>query len=355
MATTTDDEPREASTTDGFLTLIDSWTTDEEDDEPDEVGQHLILASRAERDNCTDVNRNPTTTTTTTGGVVHLGRSLALEARTTRDAVAAVEAKRAERDARMEACDARERALTRAQAQTRADVGRFAAFARENEVKRRTATRRAEEERAANAERDARLAEMVVELRERRALSSRADGDLARVRRFEEYLTSVVRDVAGGNAFEDITDVLGRHETLRLAQDDLESSVSNANASLEAASASREEDARKHEDARLMLAASIAELRQRDEDLRRENARLKETAAYKAQHSVNFTRELAEARMSVKNLTRRCSRRCRSREPDETDNGDDDAFAQLDFIAERVHVIRDLVVSGGAVGVPSKF
>jgi hypothetical protein len=340
--TTTDDEPREACTADGFLTLIDSWTTDEEDDEPDEIGQHLTLASRAERDNCTDVNGNPTTTTTT-GGVVHLGRSLALEARTTRDAVAAVEAKRAERDARMEACDARERALTRAQAQTRADVGRFAAFARENEVKRRTATRRAEEERAANAERDARLAEMVVELRERRALSSRADGDLARVRRFEEYLTSVVRDVAGGNAFEDITDVLGRHETLRLAQDDLESSVSNANASLEAASASREEDARKHEDARLMLAASIAELRQRDEDLRRENARLKETAAYKAQHSVNFTRELAEARMSVKNLTRRCSRRCCSREPDETD---DNAFAQLDFIAERVQVIRDLVVSG---------
>lgn len=341
MTPTTDDDPDETFTTDGFLTLIDSWTTDEDDD-GDESGQHLMLASCAQRDNCTDVNRNPTNPATT-GGLVHLGRSLALEARTTRDAVAAVEAKRAERDARMEACDARERALTRAQAQTRADVGRFAAFARENEVKRRTATRRAEEERAANAERDARLAEMVVELRERRALSSRADGDLARVRRFEEYLTSVVRDVAGGNAFEDITDVLGRHETLRLAQDDLESSVSNANASLEAASASREEDARKHEDARLMLAASIAELRQRGEVLRRENARLKETAAYKAQHSVNFTRELAEARMSVKNLTRRCSRRCCSREPDETD---DDAFAQLSFIAERVQVIRDLVVSG---------
>jgi len=350
MATTTDDDPDETCTTDGFLTLIDSWTTDEDDD-GDEGGQHLMLASRAQRDTCTDVNRNPTNPTT--GVVVHLGRSLAREARTTRDAVAAVEAKRAERDARMEACDARERALTRAQAQTRADVGRFAAFARENEVKRRTATRRAEEERAANAERDARLAEMVVELRERRALSSRVDGDLARVRRFEEYLTSVVRDVAGGNAFEDITDVLGRHETLRLAQDDLESTVSNANASLEAASASREEDARKHEDARLMLSASIAELRQRDEDLRRETARLKETAAYKAQHSVNFTRELAEARMSVKNLTRRCSRRCRSRETDEID--DDDAFAQLNFITERVHVIRDLVVSGGAVGVPSKF
>ena len=349
---TTDDGLEDAFTTDGFLTLIDSRTDDDDDDDDDddEVG-HLVMASRAQRDKCTDVDRTPTTTTTTTRGTFHLGRSLALEARTTRDAVAAVEAKRAERDARMEACDARERALTLAQAQTRADVGRFAAFARENEVKRRAATRRAEEERAANVERDARLAEMIVELRERRAMSSRADGDLARVRRFEEYLTSVVRDVAGGNAFEDITDVLGRHETLRLAQDDLESSVSNANASLEAASASREEDARKHEDARLMLSASIAELRQRDEDLRRENARLKEMAAYKAQHSVNFTRELAEARMSVKNLTRRCSRQCCSRAPVETE---DDAFAQLDFIAERVQVIRELVVSG-AVGLSPKF
>ena len=246
----------------------------------------------------------------------------------------ALEAKKRERDARWEACDAREREIAAAQARVRADVRRFEAFVRENEVKRHVAMRRAKEEREANARRDERLIEMRETLRERSEAAARVERELARVRAFETFLTRVAEETRGGDAFEDISDVIARHETLRATCDGLRASVASCKKRAEESREAHEREMKCVEEERLTSTAA-ARLRQREEDARRENARLQQETAYRTRGAVDRTRKLAEAKMAIRNLAARCAR---------TDDGGARRLA-LDVVEERARVLRDIAAA----------
>ena len=228
------------------------------------------------------------------------------------------------------ACEDGERDVRAAQARIRSDVARFEAFVRDNEVKRHAAARRAKEERAANVERDEALREMREELCAREREEKSLDRALTRVRAFEEFLTRVVDEAATGEAFEDVADVLGRHDTLGRAYGSLRATVVATNARAEETREAVERAMKHMEEERLMTTASMARLRLRDEDLRRENGRLEQDAAYKARTTMERTRQLAEAKMAVRNLANRCAR-----EGQRAADG-----SELDFIDERARVLR---------------
>ena len=82
--------------------------------------------------------------------------------------------------------------------------------------------------------------------------------------------------------------------------------------------------------------ASVARLRQQDEDLKRENGRLQQEAAYRARAMVEKVRGLAEAKMAVRNLACRCSRDNRAY------GGDASLSRELDFVEERARVLREI-------------
>jgi len=262
--------------------------------------------------------------------------SRALEALALARVSLALEAKKRERDARAEACARRERATNEAQRRARADVGRFEAFVRENEVKRQSALRRAKEEREANEARDARLTEMRWSLRERASAGASVEEELGRVRVFEWFLARVAEEAARGNAFEDIADVLGRHDTLQRTYESLRASVVESNERVEATRAAHERAVKHMEEERLAATASVARLRQQDEDLKRENGRLQQEAAYRARAMVEKVRGLAEAKMAVRNLACRCSRDNRAY------GGDASLSRELDFVEERARVLREI-------------
>ena len=262
--------------------------------------------------------------------------SRALEALALARVSLALEAKKRERDERAEACARRERATGEAQRRARADVGRFEAFVRENEVKRQSALRRAREERDANEARDARLTEMRARLRERASAGASVEEELSRVRAFEWFLARVAEEAARGNAFEDIADVLGRHDTLQRTYESLRASVVESNERVEATRAAHERAVKHMEEERLAATASVARLRQQDEDLKRENGRLQQEAAYRARAMVEKVRGLAEAKMAVRNLACRCSRDNRAY------GGDASLSRELDFVEERARVLREI-------------
>ena len=246
----------------------------------------------------------------------------------------ALERARAMRDARAVACAARERDVRAAQERVRGDVVRFEAFARENEVKRHAALRRAKEERAANVARDARLCEMREELLSRAHAAKTLDRALARVKVFEEYLARVADEASRGDAFEDIGDVLGRHDTLGRAYDSLRASVITANARVEEMREALEKSVKSMEEERLTTTAAMARLRLRDEDLRRENSRLEQDAAYKARATVERMRQLAEATLAVRNLADRCAR--------DGQRAAEGLTLELDFVDARARVLREI-------------
>lgn len=301
---------------DGFLTLVSSRAGDATSSSSDEDDpERALAAARFAR-----------------GATVS---SRALDALALGRVARALEAKKRERDARWEACDAREREIAAAQARVRADVRRFEAFVRENEVKQHVAMRRAKEEREANARRDERLIEMRATLRERSEAAARVERELARVRAFETFLTRVAEETRGGDAFEDISDVIARHETLRATCDGLRASVASCKKRAEESREAHEREMKCVEEERLTSTAAAARLRQREEDTRRENARLRQETAYKTRGAVDRTRKLAEAKMAVRNLAARCAR---------TDDGGARRLA-LDVVEERARVLRDIAAA----------
>jgi len=234
-------------------------------------------------------------------------------------------------------CETRERDVRAAQARIRGDVVRFEAFARENEVKRHAALRRAKEEREANAARDVRLCEMREELYSRAREARALDRALVRVKVFEEFLARVADEASLGEAFEDIADVLGRHDTLGRAYDSLRTSVVAANARVEEMREALEKSVKSMEEERLTTTATTARLRLRDEDLRRENSRLEQDAAYKARATVERMRQLAEAKLAVRNLADRCAR--------DGQRAAEGFAQQLDFVDARARVLREIAAT----------
>jgi len=159
---------------------------------------------------------------------------------------------------------------------------------------------------------------------------------LGRVRVFERFLTRVAEDGTRGNAFEDIADVLGRHDTLRRTHERLRASVVDSNARVETTRAAHERAVKHAEEERLAATAAIARLRQRDEDLKRENGRMQQEVAYRARAMVEQVRGLAEAKMAVRNLAFRCARDRRAYD------GDASLARELDFVEERARVLREI-------------
>ena len=221
----------------------------------------------------------------------------------------------------------------------RADVRRFEAFVRENEVKRHVAMRREKEEREANARRDERLVEMRETLRERSEAAARVERELVRVRAFETFLTRVAEETRGGDAFEDISDVIARHETLRTTCDGLRASVASCKKRAEESREAHEREMKRVEEARLTSTAAAARLRQREEAARRENARLRQETAYKTRSTVERTRKLAEAKMAVRNLAARCAR------TDGVAPRGERLARELDVVEERTRVLREIAAT----------
>ena len=260
-----------------------------------------------------------------------------LKTRALERATDALERAREQGRVRAVECEARERDVRAAQARIRGDVVRFEAFARENEVKRHAALRRAKEEREANTARDVRLGEMREELYSRAREARALDRALVRVKVFEEFLARVADEASLGEAFEDIADVLGRHDTLARAYDSLRTSVVAANARVEEMREALEKSVKSMAEERLTTTATTARLRLRDEDLRRENSRLEQDAAYKARATVERMRQLAEAKLAVRNLADRCAR--------DGQRAAEGFAQQLDFVDARARVLREIAAT----------
>lgn len=128
----------------------------------------------------------------------------------------ALERKKEEYNAKMQAFAERQRKFEQAQTKLREQVAELAPFLQENDAKRAKALKRAKDEEEARASAESKLERMRASLQEMQDQKRELEHRLQRLRRYEDFLQRVV-DSHSADSYGEIADVLNRHRTLDTA------------------------------------------------------------------------------------------------------------------------------------------
>lgn len=128
----------------------------------------------------------------------------------------ALERKKEEYNAKMQAFAERQRKFEQAQTKLREQVAELAPFLQENDAKRAKALKRAKDEEEARATAESKLERMRASLQEMQDQKRELEHRLQKLRRYEDFLQRVV-DSHSAESYGEIADVLNRHRTLDTA------------------------------------------------------------------------------------------------------------------------------------------
>ena len=259
---------------------------------------------------------------------------------------------------RMDAVSERQVEFEKRKKEMKESVTKFEKFIKENESKRkRAAVKEATERKAREGymveekEKRERLSEFVNE-------SKTAEDNLRVLLRYQSYLESVIAPGSNDNDFEDISEVLSRHQTLLAANNDLQRHQSNGNKDFDTERTKNSQMLEKAENDILVFNSKIHESQKLNENLKKDASAASADIEMKEDTKRNRKRELGQVVMSIKNLHSRCAASLpagKSAPPNPYDEkGGDGTTAErleevtkylreaLKYVAERVNDLRKI-------------
>lgn len=204
---------------------------------------------------------------------------------------------------RFAACEERQRAFERKQADMKVQVAKFEKFISENDAKKVRAEAKAKTEQQAyraKCKEMEKLTGVLARVEEERAAAA---AELRRLRKYQRFLETTVE--ASEDAVE-VWDLLNRHQTLRRANADLMGQVTSGEAATERLRSTVAAETGKHTNSVLVRNSDIHASQQKVERLRLGNKAvlgLKEKAESGAKDGV---REAGQVTRAIRNLYLRC-------------------------------------------------
>lgn len=246
-----------------------------------------------------------------------------------------LDARKAEYKLKEQGFKRREEALKRKDLELQESLVRFSKFLQENDAKRTAAERKAAEEIKLRLQKEMEIRELTRMQENLRNDLDDAKDEVGRNLRYERYLTTVL-DVPDGS-YGEIQDLLNRHKTLRVTNEDLRARDAALNADADATRARVHAYTKRMTDERLNLNNDIAKLKKRLEAATLEVERARKASAADQQSSRNRTLEHGRAVAAAENLFQRCRQRSNVQ------------YARTKDPIEQLHVIGDYVGDMGQV------
>jgi hypothetical protein len=171
----------------------------------------------------------------------------------------------------------REEALKRKDLELQESLVRFSKFLQENDAKRTAAERKAAEEIKARLQKEMEIRELTRMQEGLRADLEDAKDEVERNLRYERYLSTVLE--APDSSYGEIQDLLNRHKTLRVTNEDLRTRDAALNDDADATRARLHAYTKRMTDERLNLNNDIAKLKKRLETASLEVERAQKASA----------------------------------------------------------------------------
>ena len=229
----------------------------------------------------------------------------------------------------------REEALKRKDLELQESLVRFSKFLQENDAKRTAAERKAAEEIKARLQKEMEIRELTRMQEGLRADLEDAKDEVERNLRYERYLSTVLE--APDSSYGEIQDLLNRHKTLRVTNEDLRTRDAALNDDADATRARLDAYTKRMTDERLNLNNDIAKLKKRLEAASLEVERAQKASAADQASSRNRTLEHGRVVAAAENLFQRCRQRSNVQ------------YARTKDPIEQLHVIGDYVGDMGQV------
>lgn len=246
-----------------------------------------------------------------------------------------LDARKAEYKLKEQGFKRREEALKRKDLELQESLVRFSKFLQENDAKRTAAERKAAEEIKLRLQKEMEIRELTRMQENLRNELDDAKDEVGRNLRYERYLETVLE--APDVSYGEIQDLLNRHKTLRVTNEDLRARDAQLNADADATRARLHAYTKRMTDERLNLNNDIAKLKKRLEAATLEVERARKASAADQQSSRNRTLEHGRAVAAAENLFQRCRRRSNVQ------------YARTKDPIEQLHVIGDYVGDMGQV------
>ncbi|ACO65370.1 predicted protein [Micromonas commoda] len=218
-----------------------------------------------------------------------------------------LDARKAEYKLKEQGFKRREEALKRKDLELQESLVRFSKFLQENDAKRTAAERKAAEEIKLRLQKEMEIRELTRMQENLRNDLDDAKDEVGRNLRYERYLTTVLE--APDGSYGEIQDLLNRHKTLRVTNEDLRARDAALNADADATRARLHAYTKRMTDERLNLNNDIAKLKKRLEAATLEVERARKASAADQQSSRNRTLEHGRAVAAAENLFQRCRQR----------------------------------------------
>ena len=246
-----------------------------------------------------------------------------------------LDARKAEYKLKEQGFKRREEALKRKDLELQESLVRFSKFLQENDAKRTAAERKAAEEIKLRLQKEMEIRELTRMQENLRNDLDDAKDEVGRNLRYERYLQTVLE--APDGSYGEIQDLLNRHKTLRVTNEDLRARDAQLNADADATRARLHAYTKRMTDERLNLNNDIAKLKKRLEAATLEVERARKANAADRQSSRNRTLEHGRAVAAAENLFQRCRQRSNVQ------------YARTKDPIEQLHVIGDYVGDMGQV------
>ena len=246
-----------------------------------------------------------------------------------------LDARKAEYKLKEQGFKRREEALKRKDLELQESLVRFSKFLQENDAKRTAAERKAAEEIKLRLQKEMEIRELTRMQENLRNNLEDAKDEVERNLRYERYLETVLE--APDVSYGEIQDLLNRHKTLRVTNEDLRARDERLNVDAEETRARLHAYVKRMTDERLNLNNDVAKLKKRLEAATLEVERARKASAADQQSSRNRTLEHGRAVAAAENLFQRCRQRSNVQ------------YARTKDPIEQLHVIGDYVGDMGQV------
>ena len=207
---------------------------------------------------------------------------------------------------RMEACDDRQREFEKKQRGMKEQVTRFEKFIQENDAKRKRAEKKALDEKNKGEKLEISKVEWLDKLETVRRDTKVMQEKLGRLLRYQAFLQTIVDRSLGDNDYNEISDIVNRYRTLRLANEDLQGSQLEAEKKVDEERANNSSELTKTQNSILVQNSDIHAKQNEIESLKQSNADLDATIEENAKRSASSKKDSGLVIMSIKNLLNRC-------------------------------------------------
>lgn len=213
--------------------------------------------------------------------------------------------KKIEYEQRMRKCKEKETELAEKQEKIRESVIRFEKFVKENDAKRTRAMKREKDEISSRKQKESEILGLKKTLQDNTKLKHKLMRMVEKLSVYETYLESVLEP---SDEFEEVANVLKRHETLTATNQDLRKIVMQGNHDMEEMRAMVAVFTKEKENEILVATSNIAGHQKSAESVRNDNSKVEQELMFRDNSYNDRKRRLGECKMAIANIYQRCKK-----------------------------------------------